>query len=395
MKIAIVTETFFPSTNGVVTRLTQSIRWLTKQGHEVIVIAPDQGVGAYAGAQIYGIPSFRFFLYPNLPLSLPGRRVGKLLRAFSPDVVHVVNPAMLGAAGVWFGRRYPLVASYHTHVPQYADFYKLPWLKPVLWSYLRLLHNRADLNLCTSEAVRGELEARRFRNVRLWKRGVDPELFGPHRRSETMRLRLSGGEPEKRLLLYVGRLAAEKEIERLRDLLTASSGFRLAVVGDGPHRAALEAYFAGTGTVFTGFLHGAELAEAYASSDVFAFPSATETLGLVLLEAMASGLPVIAAASAPTREQVAEGTTGFLYEPGAADGLVRAAQPLQDGERLRRMGAAARAEASGLGWDEPSRQLLELYRQAVLERELRRAGTLKRRRIEGAANKTNTNTNSQ
>lgn len=376
MKIAMVTETFFPSTNGVVTRLTHCIRWLTRQGHEVIVIAPDQGVGAFAGAQIYGIPSFRFFLYPNLPLSLPGRKVGKLLRAFSPDVVHVVNPAMLGAAGVWFGRRYPLVASYHTHVPQYADFYKLPWLKPALWGYLRLLHNRADLNLCTSEAVRGELEARRFRNVRLWKRGVDPELFGPHRRSETMRLRLSGGEPEKRLLLYVGRL-------------TASSGFRLAVVGDGPHRPELEAYFAGTGTVFTGFLHGTELAEAYASSDVFAFPSATETLGLVLLEAMASGLPVIAAASAPTREQVAEGTTGFLYEPGAADGLVRAAQPLQDGERLRRMGAAARAEASQLGWDEPSRQLLELYRQAILERELRRAGTLKRKRINEAANKTN------
>lgn len=187
--------------------------------------------------------------------------------------------------------------------------------------------------------------------MRLWKRGVDPELFGPHRSSETMRLRLSGGEPEKRLLLYVGRLAAEKEIERLRDLLTASSGFRLAVVGDGPHRPELEAYFAGTGTVFTGFLHGTELAEAYASSDVFAFPSATETLGLVLLEAMASGLPVIAAASAPTREQVAEGTTGFLYEPGAADGLVkggaaaarrRAAAP--DGRR-----GPGRGEPAGLG----------------------------------------------
>ncbi|MGG6314383.1 glycosyltransferase family 4 protein [Paenibacillus macerans] len=365
MKIAIVTETFFPSTNGVVTRLTHSIRWLVREGHEVIVIAPDQSVGEYAGAQICGVPSFRFFLYPNLPLSLPGRVVGKLLREYEPDVVHVVNPAMLGVAGIWYGRRYPLIASYHTHVPQYADFYKLPWLKPVLWGYLRFLHNRAELNLCTSRAVQGELDGRRFRNVRLWKRGVDTELFGPQHRNVAMRLRLSGGEPQKRLLLYVGRLAAEKEIERIRGVLLASGEFRLAIVGDGPHREPLEAFFAGTGTVFTGFLHGEELAQAYASSDVFVFPSTTETLGLVLLEAMVSGLPVIAAASEPSREQVAEGTTGFLYEPGAADGLVDAALPLLDAERLRRMGAAARAEALAQGWDEPSRQLLELYRQAA------------------------------
>lgn len=365
MKIVIITETFYPSTNGVVTRLSHSIRWLVRQGHEVIVICPDQSVGKFEGATIYGIPSLRFFLYPNLPLSLPHWKVGKLLRQHRPDVVHVVNPALLGVAGIWYGRRYPLVASYHTHVPQYADYYKLPWLKPLLWLYLRLLHNRADVNLCTSRAVLDELEQRAFQRVRLWQRGVDTEALGPHHRNENMRHRLAGGESDKRLLLYVGRLAAEKEIERIRDVLLASAAFRLAIVGDGPHRAALESYFAGTGTVFTGFLHGEELCQAYASSDVFVFPSTTETLGLVLLEAMVSGLPVIAAASGPAREQIEDGVTGMLFEPEVEGALVEAVFHLQDAERLRTMGLVARSGALMQGWDKPSQQLLEIYKEAV------------------------------
>lgn len=365
MKIVIITETFYPSTNGVVTRLSHSIRWLVRQGHEVIVICPDQGVGEFEGAAIYGIPSFRFFLYPNLPLSLPHWKVGKLLRQHRPDVVHVVNPALLGVAGIVYGRRYPLVASYHTHVPQYADYYKLPWLKPVLWTYLRVLHNRADLNLCTSRAVLGELEEQVFQRIQLWQRGVDTEALGPQHHSEEMRHRLSDGESDKRLLLYVGRLAAEKEIERIRDILLASGEFRLAIVGDGPHRAALETYFAGTDTVFTGFLHGEELFQAYASSDVFVFPSTTETLGLVLLEAMVSGLPVVAAASGPTREQIEEGVTGLLFEPEVKGALVEAVLRLRDVDLLQTMATAARGGALTQGWDEPSQQLLGFYSQAI------------------------------
>lgn len=166
---------------------------------------------------------------------------------------------------------------------------------------------------------------------------------------------LSGGEPDKRLLLYVGRLAAEKEIERLRDVLLASDDFRLAIVGDGPHRGRLESHFAGTRTVFTGFLHGERLAQAYASSDIFVFPSTTETLGLVLLEAMVSGLAVVAAASPPSREQIQEGITGFLYDPQVPGSLVNAILPLQDEELLRRIGDRAREAALTQGWNEPSR----------------------------------------
>lgn len=362
MKIAFVTETFYPSTDGVVTRLVSTIRWLLRQGHEVLVIAPDQGVTEFEGAKVYGVPSFRFFLYKHLKMSMPHPAVGKALRGFGPDIVHVVNPAVLGVAGVWYGRRWPLVASYHTNVPQYADFYKLPWLKPILWTYLRLLHNRADLNLCTSNTVLEELNSRRFKNVRLWKRGVNVDLFGERHRNEEMRRRLSDGQPEKRLMLYVGRLAAEKDIERIRDVLLASDDTHLAIVGDGPHRQQLEAHFRGTRTTFTGFLHGEELAQAYASSDVFVFPSTTETLGLVLLEAMASGLPVIAASSGPAREQIENGVNGFLFEPEKPEGFVDLVlSALRDEPLLRRVGEQANRTALNLGWDGPSLQVYEYY----------------------------------
>jgi glycosyltransferase involved in cell wall biosynthesis len=380
MKIAIVTETFHPDINGVVTRLTFAIRWLSRQGHQILVIAPDQGIAEYEGAEVRGVPSFSFFLYKGLKLALPGPSVGKALRQFAPDVVHVVNPAVLGAAGIWYGQRWPLIASYHTNVPQYADFYKFPWLKPALWSYLRLLHNRADLNLCTSQAIAQELTAHGFKNVQLWKRGVDLERFGPHQKNRAMRERLTGGQPDKPLLLYVGRLAAEKGIERIRDILRADDDIRLAIVGDGPHRKSLASYYAGTSTVFTGFLQGDELAQAYASSDLFVFPSTTETLGLVLLEAMASGLPVVAAASGPSREQIEHGETGFLFEPSDSNGLVNTVlSVLRNRSLLERIGRQARQCAISCGWDEPSRQLLDFYR-SIAGISSRAAGTAPIRR---------------
>jgi glycosyltransferase involved in cell wall biosynthesis len=366
MRIAIVTETYYPSTDGVVTRLTACVRRLIREGHEVMVIAPDKGITEHEGAVVRGIPAFRFFLYPDLELAYPRPLVGKLLREFDPDVVHVVNPAVLGAAGIWFGRSRPLIASFHTHVPAYADFYRLPWLKPILWRYLRALHNRADMNLCTSRTVLEGLRARGFRNVRLWEHGVDTGRFHPRHRSEAMRRFLTDGHPDDRLLLYVGRLAAEKSVERLRDVLLAADGIRLAVVGDGPHRRALEVHFAGTPAKFTGFLHGEALAQAYASSDLFVFPSTTETLGLVLLEAMASGLPPVAADLGPAREQIDDGRTGFLFDPAHPDGLTRTVlAALGDEARLRRTAGQARRTASDCGWDKPGRQLLDYYAETI------------------------------
>ncbi|PRO66561.1 glycosyltransferase family 4 protein [Alkalicoccus urumqiensis] len=367
MKIAIITETFLPSTDGIVTRLTASIRWLKREGHDILIIAPDLGVTEFEGCRVAGIPAFTFFLYKDKQYSLFSKKVGRELDAFAPDVVHVVNPAFLGVTGIFAARRrkLPLIASYHTHFPKYADYYRVSIFKPALWWYARTLHNRAHLNLCTSQTVLDELKERRFHNIHLWKRGVDTEMYTPERYEESMRERLTGGQPEKKLLLFVGRLAPEKEIETVRELLDSSDDFCLAVVGDGPHRSVLEETFAGTNTVFTGFLHGEELASAYASSDVFVFPSTTETLGLVLMEAMASGLPVIAADSGPTREQVRDGETGVLYDADTPGDFTRVVTKLQDEDYRRRLGQLAAEESRSIGWDAPSAQLLSFYEEVA------------------------------
>jgi len=367
MRIAFVTETFLPHTNGVVARLCASIEWLCEQGHDILVIAPDMQIKQYAGARIAGVPAHSFSFYPDMPLSLPSQCVGQNIRNFKPDIVHVVNPAILGVAGIYYSKRwhYPLVASFHTNIPRYAEFYHFPFLRSSLWWYFRTLHNQAKLNLCTSETIRAELVRRKFFNVQVWRRGVAVDKFGPSFFKAEMRQRLSKGRPEHTLLLYVGRLAPEKQIERLRYVLDACSNLSLAIIGDGPYRAHLENYFRGTNTVFTGFLHGIDLAASYASSDIFVFPSTTETLGLVLLEAMASGLPVIAADSGPTREQITDGVNGLLYQPTSPASLIQAVLALEDKELRRRLAQNAYAEGRRFGWDRQSRQLFDFYKQVV------------------------------
>lgn len=363
MRIAIITETFLPSTDGIVTRLCASIRWLKNNGHEVLIIAPDLGVTDFEGTPVAGVPAYTFFLYKDKKFSFLSRKVKSYLLNFQPNLVHVVNPAFLGVAGIFYAKRlmFPLVASYHTNVPKYADYYHLSFLKPALWWYFRTLHNRADLNLCTSQSVLTELKEKKFKNIHYWKRGVDTEQYHPYRFNAAMRERLTAGQKDKKLLLYVGRLAPEKDIEKIRLVLEQSNDFCLAIVGDGPHRAFLEQYFKDTDTVFTGFLHGDELASAYASSDIFVFPSTTETLGLVLLEAMASGLPVVAAKSGPTSEQVNDGITGLLYTN--QNEFVRLIFELKDDSFRLKLGQQACTVSQMVGWDAPSNQLLDFYKE--------------------------------
>ena len=166
----------------------------------------------------------------------------------------------------------PLVASYHTHLPQYLQHYGLGALEGLLWEILRTFHNKARLNLCTSSAMVGELVDHGIERVDLWQRGVDTEMFQPHLASAQMRSRLSQGNPEDPLLLYVGRVSAEKQIDQIKPVLAAIPDARLAIVGDGPNREALEEHFAGTKTNFVGYLQGLELASAFASADALSFP---------------------------------------------------------------------------------------------------------------------------
>ncbi|MFM8525109.1 MAG: glycosyltransferase family 4 protein [Cyanobacteriota bacterium] len=369
MRIAFFTETFLPKVDGIVTRLTKTVEHLVAAGDDVLIVCPEGAPEHYKGAKVLGVPAMPLPLYPELKLALPRPAISEALDRFQPDLVHVVNPAVLGLGGIWLAKskQIPLVASYHTHLPKYLEHYGMGMLEPLLWELLKAAHNQARLNLCTSTAMVQELSEKGIQHTALWQRGVDTELFRPSLRSDALRRKLLGGHSDSgRLLLYIGRLSAEKQIERIRPVLDQLEDSRLALVGDGPHRQQLEKVFEGTATTFVGYLAGEELAGAYASADAFLFPSSTETLGLVLLEAMAAGCPVVGANRGGIPDIVSDGLNGCLYEPDQPGSLEAAVRRLlgnpQERESLRQ---AARREAEAWGWAGATAQLRRYYRDVL------------------------------
>ncbi|WP_193106899.1 glycosyltransferase [Brachybacterium sp. FME24] len=367
MKIAIVTETFLPSVDGVVTRLRHAVERFVDLGHEVMVIAPELGVTEHHGARVVGIRPVTLPFYKHRRFTLPSPNVDGIIRGFHPDVVHAAQPILLASSGAYAARRQriPLVASYHTHIPRYLDLYRARWGKPAVWWQIKRNHALADVNLATSQSMKQELVEQGIHNLHVVRRGVDTQTFHPRFAAESMRERLTQGHPEKKLLVFVGRLAAEKEIHTLRPMMERRDDVALAIVGDGPYRRELEQAFAGTSTLFPGFMEGEELASAFASADGFVFPSVTETLGLVILEGMASGLPVVAARSGPTMEQVTDGTNGLLFTSKDEASLDAALDRLDDVELRGRIRQEARAEAEKYSWENASDDLLRYYEMAI------------------------------
>ena len=364
MRIAIFTETFLPKVDGIVTRLKHTVEYLQRFGNEVCVFCPEGGLTEYKGAKVQGVSGFPLPLYPELKLAFPRPSMREMIEDFNPDLIHVVNPAVLGVGGIYYSKSLdiPLVASYHTHLPKYLEHYNLGLLEGVLWELLKAMHNQAALNLCTSTAMQQELTEHEIERVEVWQKGVDTELFRPELRSEAMRSHLTQGHPDAPILIYIGRLSAEKEIDRIKPVLESIPGARLALVGDGPYREELEQHFAGTPTHFVGYLAGEALGAAYASADAFIFPSRTETLGLVLLEAMAAGCPVIAANAGGIPDIVTDGVNGFMFDPADEQGAIIATQKLlgmkAERELLRQN---ARVEAERWGWEGSTRQLEQFY----------------------------------
>lgn len=370
MRIALFTETFIPKVDGIVTTLCQTVKQLRALGHKVLIFAPEGGIDAFEDCRIVGMKSSSFILYPELRLALPRASMRKDLIEFQPDVLHVAEPALLGIAGLYYGGgirggalHLPLVISYHTDLPRYLHYYHLGFLEPHVWKILRLRHNRATVNLCTSIKMVDELGAHGIEHVNLWPGGVDADLFRPSRRSAEMRSRLTQGYPESPLLLYVGRLSAEKDIESLKPILQAFPRARLALVGDGPHRKKLEQHFANLPVSFVGFLRGEELASAFASSDVFVMPSRTETLGLVVLEAMSSGLPAVAVRAGGIPEMIEDGVSGFLFDT-EAEAVAAIGELLESKEKRCAIGKTARNQASQVSWRAATIELVEQYKKA-------------------------------
>lgn len=369
MRIALFSEVFLPKIDGITSRLDQTIRWLRAAGHEVLIFAPGGSLDAHAGCRVVKIPGPPFPPYPGLRVSLPDPRIVLELRRFDPDVVHAVGPVCLGAWGLLAARalRIPSVASYHTDLPRYLPGHGLGFLEPAIWPLIRRVHELAHVNLAPSRFTRDELQAHGIEPVGIWRGGVDTERFHPDKRCFEMRARLAGEIPDGPLLLYVGRLSPEKQLRTLAPILDAFPETRLALVGDGPARAELERTLPPERTTFTGFLRGEALARAYASADVFVMPSTTETLGFVVLEAMASGCPVVAARAGGIPDLVEHGESARLYDPADPEDAIRqVGKLLASPGRRRFLALTARKRAEEASWTAETKKLVLEYRKAIV-----------------------------
>jgi len=308
-----------------------------------------------------------FWAYPEHRLALPTQlRVRRELRSWEPTIIHAASPFGMGLAARAAGRAMdvPFVTSYHTNWSAYSSFYRLGGLRGAAWRYLRWFHNGGVRTYCPTRAVEHELVGHGFHGTALWSRGVDGNLFSPAHRSAALRQRL--GIPDDSVLaIYVGRLGPEKGLDvALRSLhevrRVSGDRVRFALAGDGPFGETARR-LAPPDTVFMGRLTGTELSEFYASADLFVFPSTTDTFGNVLLEAMASGLPVVAADAGPTRELLAD-RTGITFPAGDSGTLAKLILELAgDPERRSLLGRRALSFARRCTWERVFDDLITDY----------------------------------
>jgi glycosyltransferase involved in cell wall biosynthesis len=350
---SVVTETYPPEVNGVAATVARLVSGLRGCGHTVTVIRPSRHDNARGlGTPVRGLrlPGCR-----EWQLGFPASRL--LQTCWSrrrPHAIYVATEGPLGYSAVRTAERLgiPAVSGFHTNFDGYARHYRAAALARPLFSYLRHFHNRTGRTLVPTIELRDRLHALGFRNLRVLHRGVDTELFDPARRSTALRAAW-GASPDDLVVLHVGRLAPEKNLplalRAYRGMQRSSSTLRLVIVGDGPLRPALER--ANPDVIFTGLLGGERLAEHYASADVFLFPSETETFGNVTIEAMASGLAVVAYDYAAARLHIRDGESGVLVPHGDARAFVtEAAMLVRRPLGLSRMRQGARERVMPVGW---------------------------------------------
>ncbi|MDF0531631.1 glycosyltransferase family 1 protein [Tsukamurella sp. 8F] len=381
MRVAIVAESFLPNVNGVTNSVLRLLEHCARTGHEAMVIAPDSPRGepaaelSHLGFPVHRVPAMMVPKISSLPIGQPHMAIVDVLRDFAPDVVHLASPYYLGAGGLAAAKRLgvPTVAIYQTDVAGFADSYGLGPLTRAAWWWTRQMHRQCDLTLAPSSAAVADLEEHHIPRVRTWGRGVDVERFAPSWRSLELRADWLGAHTDRMVVGFVGRLAAEKHVDRLASL-NGRDDVQLVVVGDGPERPRLQALM--PGAVFTGQLGGADLGRAYASLDVFVHPGEHETFCQAVQEALASGVPAIAPDQGGPRDLVAHCRNGYLLPPKEfAELLPGAVSALRDPGLRARFGDAARKSVLGRTWPALCEQLFAHY--ADVQGAPRRSGGLR------------------
>ena len=363
LRIAIVTESFLPSINGVTNSVLRVIENMTARGHHVEVIAPGPSVSSVGGARVYGVPSFSLPAYSELKIGYSKRLTKALLDTINPDVVHVASPTVLGALGILAAQslEIPSVAIYQTDLAGFASRYHLGIAGRGIWGHLSRVHRRASLTLAPSTDAVWALRAHGVDNAVRWMRGVDTERFHPQHRCEQLRNDLaSNGEV---LVGYVGRLAREKRLHLLAPL-SRIPGVKLVVVGDGPMRHSLEQLM--PNAYFAGFQERENLSRFFASMDIFVHPGKDETFCQAIQEALSSGVPVVAPSSGGPLDLVQHGYNGYLWSEFTKGSLVEAVEELlHHPVKRERMAANSRPSVEFRTWSTIMDELEGHYRSVV------------------------------
>jgi phosphatidylinositol alpha 1,6-mannosyltransferase len=359
--------------SGVGVTLLRLTEALEARGHQVRVYSANYPLPRETAdrPEVHRSPSIPLFLYPDVHWAFPRLRdVLQDAAHFRPDVIHVATEFALGVTGLTVARqlRIPLIVSAHTDYDQYASRYGVDWVLRAGWHYLRWFYGQGHKVLCPSRIYQEHLHSRGVMNTGIWSRGVDPNHFHPRFRREAYRQRF-GLSSTDLLVTYIGRIAREKNLGLLLEAWNTIAPIRgnakLVLVGRGP----LEEDIRGRqipGVHVTGLMHGDDLSTAYASADIFAFPSATETFGNSLLEAMGSGLPSLVAAAGGVLEFAKHGENAWLVAPNSADAISQGLQRLFEDLSLRkRLSAGALRTAEERDWDQVYDQLLDDYQETI------------------------------
>ena len=366
MRVALVTESFLPSLNGVTNSVLRVVETLKAQGHEVLIVAPTSESPEHEGFPVVTSP---FVPLGGFPVAIPTPAITQTLDRFAPDLIHAAAPFWLGGQSIAYAAKkgIPSVAVYQTDVAGYMERYGLEFAGPILEAITAAIHRPATISLAPTQDGKDFLHKIGIDTVELWGRGVDAELFHPERRTSASvrELRERFAPDGERIIGYAGRLAPEKQVARLMEVCGIPNT-RVVIVGDGPDRLELEDRFAGYPVTFTGRLSGEELADAYAAMDVFVHCGTEETFGQTIQEAHASGLPVIAPSKGGQRHLIREGVDGYLVDHTRWGAFRDKVWTLTQDDHLRReMSQNARRAVVGKTWEKNNEALLRYYERAL------------------------------